>query len=137
MWRGGFSIKNKLKQKKNVLNWFYVFFSVSGNRGLEAPYAVFFYIHGESFEFGSGNPYDGSVLASYGHIIVITVNFRLGILGKYFWSNFNLINFCVASCMFHIKKLKKRRRGNIITEREIKHSSKLFCLTRSIWLIAS
>ncbi|KAJ6647078.1 Neuroligin-1 [Pseudolycoriella hygida] len=50
------------------------------NRGLEAPYAVFFYVHGESFEFGSGNPYDGSVLASYGHIIVITVNFRLGIL---------------------------------------------------------
>ncbi|XP_037033533.1 neuroligin-1-like isoform X3 [Bradysia coprophila] len=53
----------------------------SGNRGLEAPYAVFFYVHGESFEYGSGNPYDGSVLASYGHIIVITVNFRLGILG--------------------------------------------------------
>ncbi|XP_055705569.1 neuroligin-1-like isoform X1 [Phlebotomus papatasi] len=53
----------------------------SGNRGLEAPYSVFFYIHGESFEWGSGNPYDGSVLASYGHVIVITVNYRLGILG--------------------------------------------------------
>ncbi|GLV41508.1 Neuroligin 2 [Carabus blaptoides fortunei] len=53
----------------------------SGNRGLEAPYAVMFFVHGESFEWGSGNPYDGSVLSSYGHVIVITVNYRLGILG--------------------------------------------------------
>lgn len=58
------------------------FFYIPGNRGLEAPYSVLFFIHGESFEWGSGNPYDGSVLASYGHVIVITVNFRLGILGK-------------------------------------------------------
>lgn len=57
--------------------------NTAGNRGLEAPYSVFFFVHGESFEWGSGNPYDGSVLASYGHIIVITVNFRLGILGEY------------------------------------------------------
>ncbi|XP_058054010.1 neuroligin-4, X-linked-like [Anopheles bellator] len=53
----------------------------SGSQGLEAPYAIFFYIHGESYDWGSGNPYDGSVLASYGHVIVVTVNFRLGILG--------------------------------------------------------
>ncbi|CAG9863440.1 unnamed protein product [Phyllotreta striolata] len=53
----------------------------SGNRGLEAPYAVLVFIHGESFEWGAGHPYDGSVLASYGHVIVITLNFRLGILG--------------------------------------------------------
>lgn len=58
-------------------------FALPGNRGLEAPYSVLFFIHGESFEWGSGNPYDGSVLASYGHVIVITVNFRLGILGKH------------------------------------------------------
>lgn len=42
-----------------------------------------FFVHGESFEWGSGNPYDGSVLSSYGHVIVITVNYRLGILGKF------------------------------------------------------
>jgi len=39
------------------------------------------YVHGESFEWGSGNLYDGSVLASAGHVIVITLNYRLGILG--------------------------------------------------------
>lgn len=41
------------------------------------------FIHGESFEWNSGNPYDGSVLAAYGKVIVITFNFRLGILGKF------------------------------------------------------
>ncbi|KFB50048.1 AGAP011916-PA-like protein [Anopheles sinensis] len=53
----------------------------SGSRGLEAPYSIFFYVHGEAYDWGSGNPYDGSVLASSGHVIVVTVNFRLGILG--------------------------------------------------------
>ncbi|XP_067620825.1 uncharacterized protein Nlg2 [Eurosta solidaginis] len=38
-------------------------------------------IHGESYEWNSGNPYDGSELAAHGNIIVVTINFRLGILG--------------------------------------------------------
>ncbi|KAF6215077.1 hypothetical protein GE061_009826 [Apolygus lucorum] len=54
---------------------------VTGARGLEAPYAVMVYIHGESYEWNSGNHYDGRVLASYGHVIFITVNYRLGLLG--------------------------------------------------------
>ncbi|XP_066152219.1 neuroligin-4, X-linked-like [Euwallacea fornicatus] len=53
----------------------------SGNRGFEAPYAVLVFVHGESFEWGAAHPYDGSVLASYGHVIVVTLNYRLGILG--------------------------------------------------------
>ncbi|XP_043273365.1 neuroligin-4, X-linked-like [Venturia canescens] len=53
----------------------------SGSRGLEAPYAVIMYVHGESFEWGTGNVHDGSILASAGHVIVITLNYRLGILG--------------------------------------------------------
>ncbi|XP_073820181.1 neuroligin 1 [Musca autumnalis] len=44
-------------------------------------YPVIVYIHGESFEWNSGNAYDGSVLASYGEVIVVTVNYRIGILG--------------------------------------------------------
>ncbi|GIY52327.1 neuroligin-4, X-linked [Caerostris extrusa] len=35
------------------------------------------YIHGESYDWNSGNPYDGSVMASVGNVIVITINFRL------------------------------------------------------------
>lgn len=41
------------------------------------------FIHGESFEWNSGNAYDGSVLASYGQVIVVTLNYRLGVLGKF------------------------------------------------------
>lgn len=31
---------------------------------------------------GTGNMIDGSILASYGNVIVITINYRLGILGE-------------------------------------------------------
>uniref|UniRef100_T1IA08 COesterase domain-containing protein n=1 Tax=Rhodnius prolixus TaxID=13249 RepID=T1IA08_RHOPR len=58
-----------------------------GARGIEAPYAVMVYLHGESYEWNSGNHYDGRVLASFGHVIFITVNFRLGLLG--FWQLFH------------------------------------------------
>ncbi|XP_016063747.1 PREDICTED: neuroligin-1 isoform X2 [Miniopterus natalensis] len=46
------------------------------------PKPVMVYIHGGSYMEGTGNLYDGSVLASYGNVIVITVNYRLGVLGK-------------------------------------------------------
>ena len=44
------------------------------------PVVVF--IHGESFDYGTGNAYDGSVLAAVGHVIVVTLNYRLGPLGQ-------------------------------------------------------
>ncbi|XP_044267603.1 neuroligin-4, X-linked-like isoform X1 [Tribolium madens] len=47
----------------------------------EARHPVIVYIHGESFEWNSGNPYDGSVLAAYADLVVVTLNYRLGILG--------------------------------------------------------
>ena len=37
-----------------------------------------------SYDWGSGNLHDGRVLASYGNVIVITLNYRLGILGELF-----------------------------------------------------
>lgn len=44
--------------------------------------AAIVYVHGESFEWNSGNLYDGTMLAAHGDVIVVTINFRLGILGK-------------------------------------------------------
>lgn len=41
------------------------------------------FIHGGSFMEGSGNMFDGSVLAAYGNVIVVTMNYRLGVLGKF------------------------------------------------------
>ena len=46
------------------------------------PRPVMLFIHGDSYEWGSGNIYDGSVLAAVGQVVVVTLNYRLGILGK-------------------------------------------------------
>ncbi|XP_054571361.1 neuroligin-4, X-linked isoform X2 [Eptesicus fuscus] len=42
---------------------------------------VMVYIHGGSYMEGTGNIIDGSILASYGNVIVVTLNYRLGVLG--------------------------------------------------------
>lgn len=53
---------------------------------------VVVYIHGESYEWNSGNAYDGTILASYGQVIVVTVNYRLGILGNASLDRINKLN---------------------------------------------
>lgn len=40
------------------------------------------FIHGGSYMEGTGNMFDASVLAAYGNVIVVTMNYRLGVLGK-------------------------------------------------------
>jgi carboxylesterase type B len=46
---------------------------------------VMVWIHGGRFEQGSGGVelYDGSALAQYGPCLVVTINYRLGVLGFY------------------------------------------------------
>lgn len=44
---------------------------------------VMLFIHGGSYMEGTGNMFDASVLAAYGNVIVVTMNYRLGVLGKY------------------------------------------------------
>ncbi|UYV64688.1 BCHE [Cordylochernes scorpioides] len=45
--------------------------------------AVMFWIHGGGFMFGSGNAqlYNGSMLSTLGDVVVVTFNYRLGIIG--------------------------------------------------------
>lgn len=47
--------------------------------GQKAPVMVF--IHGGGNFTGSGNDYDASALVTQGHVIVVTFNYRLGLLG--------------------------------------------------------
>lgn len=54
---------------------------VSGSR-IVRKYPVLVFIHGESYEWNSGNPYDGRVLASNAELVVVTLNYRLGVLGE-------------------------------------------------------
>jgi para-nitrobenzyl esterase len=42
---------------------------------------VLFWIHGGGFYFGSGTPYEAQRLATQGHAVVVTINYRLGALG--------------------------------------------------------
>ena len=51
----------------------------SGARDATRPVLV--WVHGGAFIMGSGNGYDGSVLANQGDVVVVTVNYRLGMLG--------------------------------------------------------
>ena len=44
-------------------------------------HAVMFFIHGGGFSIGSGVVYDAAVLSSVGNVIVVTINYRLGLLG--------------------------------------------------------
>ncbi|XP_053601597.1 neuroligin-4, Y-linked [Plodia interpunctella] len=53
----------------------------AGVRDAVARYPVLVFVHGESYEWSSGNPYDGTVLASQAGLVVVTINYRLGILG--------------------------------------------------------
>ena len=45
------------------------------------PLPVMVFIHGGGFTGGSGNEYDAQALAEAGPVVVITLNYRLGVLG--------------------------------------------------------
>ena len=60
------------------------------------------FIHGDSYEWGSGNIYDGSVLAAVGRVVVVTLNYRLGILGKLF---FHYFQYSEVGCNKYISNI--------------------------------
>ena len=67
------------------------------------PVVVF--VHGDDFEFGTGNAYDGSILAAYGRLIVITINYRVGVLGmfstfQYTWCLKSTTNVTIHHCRY-------------------------------------
>ncbi|KAI8427298.1 hypothetical protein MSG28_001885 [Choristoneura fumiferana] len=53
----------------------------SGARGVEAPYAVVVWVGAPAHEWGSPNAQDGAVLAARAHLLVVTLNYRIGLLG--------------------------------------------------------
>ncbi|XP_075589753.1 uncharacterized protein LOC124495766 isoform X2 [Dermatophagoides farinae] len=44
-------------------------------------YPVIVFISGDSYQTGTGNSFDASIWSSYGRVIVVTLNYRLGVLG--------------------------------------------------------
>ncbi|XP_062442099.1 fatty acyl-CoA hydrolase precursor, medium chain-like [Rhea pennata] len=49
----------------------------------EEKLPVFVWIHGGAFVFGAASSYDGSVLAAFDNVVVVTIQYRLGILGYF------------------------------------------------------
>ena len=47
----------------------------------ETKKSIFMWIHGGSSQIGTGNLFDGTVLAALGNVIVVTFNFRLNLFG--------------------------------------------------------
>ncbi|CAF0725477.1 unnamed protein product [Rotaria sordida] len=73
---GIFSVKSIPVEQCLFLN---VFIPVTPNN--ERKKALLMWIHGGSGQIGTGNIFDGTVLAAVGDIIVITFNFRLNLFG--------------------------------------------------------
>lgn len=55
-------------------------------------FVVMVFVYGEFYEIGIGNVYDGSVLVSYGDVIVIMINYRLGVFGMCFYKCIIVLN---------------------------------------------
>ena len=70
------------------LNVFVPVTSAVGRHGLP----VMIWIHGGGFVSGSSTFYPGDVLSSFGHVIVVTLNYRLAHLG-FLWTNEGIGNF--------------------------------------------
>lgn len=59
----------------------YLDITVPGRVELAHPKAVMVWIHGGTYKIGAKDVYLGAPLASHGDVIVVTINYRLGVLG--------------------------------------------------------
>jgi len=50
---------------------------------LVLSFQVFVWIHGGGLVFGAGSSYDGSALAAFDNVVVVTIQYRLGIAGYF------------------------------------------------------
>ena len=50
--------------------------------GSVPPYPVVVLLAGESFSWGSGSLHDGRALAAFARVVVVTFNYRIGVLGE-------------------------------------------------------
>ena len=50
-------------------------------RGHGRGLPVLFWIHGGGLTTGTGNQHDGTLMATTNHVIVVSINYRLGVFG--------------------------------------------------------
>ncbi|CAF1248247.1 unnamed protein product [Rotaria sp. Silwood1] len=74
---GIFSITSSPNEQCLYLN---VYIPINHNNNVRKK-PIFMWIHGGSSQVGTGNMFDGTILAALGDIIVVTFNFRLNLFG--------------------------------------------------------
>ncbi len=67
--------------KLNNANEDCLFLNIYTPKQITRKLEVMIWVHGGSFKTGSGQMYNGSNLASSQDLIVVTINYRLGIFG--------------------------------------------------------
>uniref|UniRef100_A0A0R3RTA7 COesterase domain-containing protein n=1 Tax=Elaeophora elaphi TaxID=1147741 RepID=A0A0R3RTA7_9BILA len=81
------------RENSDLINSIFTAFHADSNRR-QLPVLVV--VHGDEYGWNSGNPYNGTILASYGQIIVITLNYRLGVFGIVIF-HFGFLGRCESS----------------------------------------
>lgn len=66
--------------------------------GLGNKYAVMFYIHGGEFTHGASNLFPAHILAAFYDVVVVSINYRLGALGK------SMIKIIMCMCVGEIRQ---------------------------------
>ena len=96
-----FSLAPLLRSSSNdvqhsIVNSFLIFSIGFSSSSLGSPttplstlFAVVVLIHGESYSWGAGHLIDGGMLANKSRMVVVTLNYRLGILGIFIFKMFS------------------------------------------------
>lgn len=77
-------------------------------------------LSGEHFRYSEGHLYDGTVLSSYGRLVVVTLNYRLGLLGKTTTRSYALLHDQCFTTMINIEanhRYVKNQNKSMITHK--------------------
>ena len=86
--------------------------------------AVMVWIHGGAFHMGSGSPYSyGPDFLMLQDVVVVTINYRLAVLGKQFYTIPTLRNISDQSRLKYHKNNAMNRANNSCWLTSFKHSS--------------
>lgn len=75
--------------------------TIDDNNRKKTQLPVLVLLTGESYDWNPGSIFDPSILASFGQVVVVTLNFRLGILGKNIFFHIAQ-HYLVSPCTMYI-----------------------------------
>ncbi|RWS11327.1 neuroligin-4: Y-linked-like protein, partial [Dinothrombium tinctorium] len=64
-----------------LIIYYLIYVLLQSSSLIRNPYPVMIYIHGGNYDHGTGNTFPGHMLAATQQVVVVTFNYRLGLLG--------------------------------------------------------